>query len=415
MGTSIILGLCLQNCTTQTETIYAAPNKLVFLVSPGGGAPGVTWAQQPVVTVQSGNTVTPSSAPITLAISVASPAGGTLHCASNPVIASSGVAAFTSCYITTTTASSSCYQLTATSPRSYDRYEQLLLHYDCGEPHHLDRNITAPSPCTTLSPCSTASIPDDGTTTATITVTLKDGSSNNLVGKTVTLAAGGGDSVITGNPGTTNSSGQATFTVSDQHAETVTYTATDTTDGIDHNTHCLCDIHGSRHGQRGNSTVFANPTSVQPPTARHFDDHGDAGGFDRESCRGPQECTAESEQRHFFNDQWSRRDNRATVATNPSGVATFTVTDTAAQTVTYTAKDTSDNVTVTATAAVTFGALPPNLAWIANQTPPSSEVDGGTFIAGASSTTNTSGTISIAVAGGCSIFWNHFREHCDDD
>ena len=53
-----------------------------------------------------------------------------------------------------------------------------------------------------------------------------------LAGKSVSLAAGSGSSVITTSPATTNGSGVATFTVTDTTAQAVTYTATDTTDSV---------------------------------------------------------------------------------------------------------------------------------------------------------------------------------------
>jgi hypothetical protein len=79
-----------------------------------------------------------------------------------------------------------------------------------------------------------ASVPADGTSTSTITVTLKDGAAtpNTVPGKTVTLTAGSGSSTITTVTGVTNAFGQATFTVKDSTAETISYTATDTTDSI---------------------------------------------------------------------------------------------------------------------------------------------------------------------------------------
>ncbi len=69
----------------------------------------------------------------------------------------------------------------------------------------------------------------------TVTVTLKDQGSapQPVAGKLITLNQGSGSSAIepasTGSD-TTNAQGQATFTVSDSTAESVTYTATDTTD-----------------------------------------------------------------------------------------------------------------------------------------------------------------------------------------
>ena len=78
---------------------------------------------------------------------------------------------------------------------------------------------------------SPLTVPADGTTASTITVTLIDiygypeGS-----GITVVLDQGGGSSVITPASNTTDSNGQVIFTVTDKRAETVTYTAT--ADGV---------------------------------------------------------------------------------------------------------------------------------------------------------------------------------------
>lgn len=79
---------------------------------------------------------------------------------------------------------------------------------------------------------SPASVPADGSTSSTITVTLKDGSSNPVAGKTVTVSAGGGSSAISAASGLSNPSGVVTFTVKDSSAESVTYTARDSTDAI---------------------------------------------------------------------------------------------------------------------------------------------------------------------------------------
>ncbi|MHB8728390.1 MAG: DUF6701 domain-containing protein [Sulfuricaulis sp.] len=76
------------------------------------------------------------------------------------------------------------------------------------------------------------SVANDGVSTSTITATLKDTAGNPVVGKTITLTAGSGSSIITTVNGTTDINGQATFTVKDSVAETVTYTARDSTDGI---------------------------------------------------------------------------------------------------------------------------------------------------------------------------------------
>ena len=88
-------------------------------------------------------------------------------------------------------------------------------------------NVSAANSTVVASPTS---VPADNTTTSTITVTLKDGASNPVAGTNVSLAASGGSSTITVVSATTDVNGQATFTVKDGTVETVTYTATDTSD-----------------------------------------------------------------------------------------------------------------------------------------------------------------------------------------
>ena len=67
---------------------------------------------------------------------------------------------------------------------------------------------------------------------STITVTLNDAIGNPVSGKTVTLAKSGGSSAISAASGSSGVNGVVTFTVHDAVAETATYTATDTTDGV---------------------------------------------------------------------------------------------------------------------------------------------------------------------------------------
>ncbi len=70
-----------------------------------------------------------------------------------------------------------------------------------------------------------------GSDSATITVTLRDAGGNGIAGKAVALDQGSGGSAISGG-GSTNASGVVTFSVGNASVETVTYTATDTTDSI---------------------------------------------------------------------------------------------------------------------------------------------------------------------------------------
>ena len=77
-----------------------------------------------------------------------------------------------------------------------------------------------------------AAVRADGTTTGTVTVTVRNGAGTPLAGKSVTLHAAGGSSSITPAAVTTGSSGQAQFTITDSHVESVTYTASDATDSL---------------------------------------------------------------------------------------------------------------------------------------------------------------------------------------
>jgi len=78
---------------------------------------------------------------------------------------------------------------------------------------------------------SPGTVPADGATTSTITVTLKNGTGTPVAGHTVALSQNG-SAVISAPSGTSTAGGVVTFTVSDTTAETVTFTATDTTDGV---------------------------------------------------------------------------------------------------------------------------------------------------------------------------------------
>ena len=76
------------------------------------------------------------------------------------------------------------------------------------------------------------SVPNDGTSTTTITVLLKDSLNRPTPGKEVTISQGSGHSIISGpSPSVTDINGQIQFTATDTTPETVTYSATDVTDG----------------------------------------------------------------------------------------------------------------------------------------------------------------------------------------
>ncbi len=80
---------------------------------------------------------------------------------------------------------------------------------------------------------SPTTVANDGTSKATVTVYLEDALHRPASGKTVSLSAGGSNAVISpsSRQAVTDSSGQATFTVTDTNSESVAFTAVDVTDG----------------------------------------------------------------------------------------------------------------------------------------------------------------------------------------
>lgn len=78
------------------------------------------------------------------------------------------------------------------------------------------------------------SVPADGTSSSTVTVTLVNGKGKPAVLKNVAISEGSGHAIISAlgsQPGITNSQGKASYKVVDLTAERVTFTATDTSDG----------------------------------------------------------------------------------------------------------------------------------------------------------------------------------------
>ena len=150
---------------------------------------------------------------------------------------------------------------------------------------------------------------------------------------------------------TSNQSGIATFTVSDAAAETVTYTATDVTDGISLPATTTVAFTGAPSGAAStvvpsSTTVLADGTTASTITVTILD------GVDQ-AIPGQNVTLSASSGTHSSI-------TATTDPTNSAGVATFTVTDKTAETVTYSATDTSVNPAqkIFATAQVTFAPVP---------------------------------------------------------
>ena len=114
---------------------------------------------------------------------------------------------------------------------------------------------SVPDPVTSSVAASPGIVPNDGTTTSTITVTLRDDDSVSVPSRDVTLTGSTGNATITPVNPTTNVSGQAVFTVSSVTPETETFTAEDVTGG------------GSIIVTQTASVIFEDPDLVDPATS----------------------------------------------------------------------------------------------------------------------------------------------------
>jgi subtilisin family serine protease len=258
--------------------------------------------------------------------------------------------------------------------------------------------VSAGTSTVTAAPGSVAA---DGVATSTITVTLKDANGNAIPGKTVTLAAGSGSSVISAASGPSTVSGIVTFTVHDAVAEALSYTATDSTDSVVlTQTAAVIFTAGAVNG--GTSTVTAAPASVAADgttastiTVTLKDANGNG-------VSGKTVTLAAGSGSSII----SAASGPSTVA----GVVTFSVTDTVAESVTYTATDASDTILVTQTAAVTFqsGAVSSSLSMVAAS--PASVLADGTSTSTITVTLNDSNgnpvsgkTVTLAGSGSSTI------------
>jgi hypothetical protein len=242
-----------------------------------------------------------------------------------------------------------------------------------------------PDPTQSQVSASPTSVPSDGTTTATITVTLEDHQTNPVAGKAITLTPSGGSSVVTPKTATTGSNGVATFSVTDTAAEAVTYSASDTTDDppVDI-TQTATVAFGSPPPAIADSVLAGSATSAPANgstavtiTALLYDANGDPVVGKTVSL-----------------DAQGGSSTVTTVlgVTNPSGQATFTVTDDTVETVTYTATDTSDNLPISGQSVVVAFTTPTGAAATATTTT--------TTAPGGSTTTTVASSPSQAGSGG---------------
>ncbi len=245
----------------------------------------------------------------------------------------------------------------------------------------------AVSASTSTVAASPTSVVADGSTTSTITVTLKDAGGNPVSGKTVTLAktSGPGTPTISPASGASNASGVVTFTVKSTTAGADVFTATDTTDTIAITATATVTFTAGAVSA-STSTVAASPTSVVADgstTSTITVTLKDAGG---NPVSGKTVTLAKT------SGPGTPTISPASGASNASGVVTFTVKSTTAGADVFTATDTTDTIAITATATVTFttGAVSASTSTVA-ASPTSVVADG--------STTSTI-TVTLKDAGG---------------
>jgi Bacterial Ig-like domain (group 1) len=219
----------------------------------------------------------------------------------------------------------------------------------------------APSATTSTVTAAATTAPADGETQTEISVTMKDTFGNALPGKVVTLAGAPNANVqihpfsTSSTPaGTTDSSGLAVFEVDDESAETVTFTATDTTDSLTvAQTVAITFTAGAGDPSALGSTVVASPanppadgstpSTVTVTLTDYFGNPISGQTIKLAALNGSSQITPSS------------------ATTNQAGQAAFTVTDSTAEVVTYQATDVSDTTTsnvFVAEGVVTFGSPP---------------------------------------------------------
>ena len=200
----------------------------------GGGGGGRAWADEAVAgaggsgivivrfvppQVPTVTLVTPSSGPLaggtSLTITGTALTGATAITVGGTACTSFSVTNATTATCTTPAGTAGSASVEVTTPGGTSAVNTLYT-YLAGAVAAAQSTVTA----------SAASVVADGTTTATITVTLKDANGNLVPGKTVELEQGTGSSTITPETGNSDAAGVVTFSVKSTTAETVTYTAT---------------------------------------------------------------------------------------------------------------------------------------------------------------------------------------------
>lgn len=193
-----------------------------------------------------------------------------------------------------------------------------------------------------------ATVAADGTASAVVKVTLKDANQNVIPNRIVSLTQGTGSSTITPDKIQTNQDGVATFTVKNTKAETVIYTAKDEQEDITLTQHASVTF-TSGDVDAAKSTVTTSAASVLAD--------GIANATITVTIKDAFENPVADHEVSLTQGSGHStiRPVAASVKTDANGEVSFTVTNTKAETVTYTAKDVDADITIQQTVNVTFG------------------------------------------------------------
>ena len=195
---------------------------------------------------------------------------------------------------------------------------------------------------------SPTAVPANGSTTATVTSTVLDHFGNPVAGITVSLQQGTGHATVSPPTAVTNASGVATFTATDSTNEIVVFEALDVTDNllVSQTATVTFGTPPPAVPNPNDSVIVANVGSVpgDGKTAATisvllFDENGIPVTGRNVSLKASQGSSAVTP---------------GSAPSDQNGTATFSVTDTKPETVTFSAADTSDNVAVVGSVTVTF-------------------------------------------------------------
>ncbi len=215
---------------------------------------------------------------------------------------------------------------------------------------------TTTAPATTSTPATTSPtpvVPSDATSTvavvprtiattarSTVTVTLRSAVGVPLGGRTVTLTATRGHPSIRPASAETTSTGSATFSVSDTHSGEVTVRATDATDGVELSAAVALDVVAPvAISDATSSTTASSPTGRCAGSGPHATVTVVLRTANGGEVAGRSVAITTLTGGHAVVAPANR-------TTSSDGAASFTVTDRAAESVRYRARDLTDGVTL---------------------------------------------------------------------